>query len=129
MANPFKMISVKTSRFEIFIAAIFALATHAQACGIYEINGIVREKDGNYVLVTAESSRSQSIFSAPQSEQPKFFPYKNTAVKLTAEINHRKTGDSVMIDKISNIERRVPDPLHPANDSLIRHLTKTDCKY
>jgi hypothetical protein len=103
-----------------FPAAVFA-------CGVYELNGIVRADKSGYRIVTAEGTKSETTFAVSASEAPKLFPYENAPVKASVVISKEIDGTRARIAEVDHVQVRVPDPLSGALDSNYKLKEKRDC--
>lgn len=98
------------------------------ACGTYEINGVVRQRNGHVVMITAEATKSEAIFEIPFEEQLKVIPYAGRPSKAKVQMSEAMDGTNGKITTIESINFRAPDPLAPAQDTYYKLLKKMDCK-
>lgn len=99
----------------------------AFACGVYELNGIVRFDHSEYRIIVNEGTMSESIFAALPTEAVKLFPFQNAPVKAEVFVLEPFHGTRARISEIRSVELRVPDPLHPALDTRYSLKLKMDC--
>ena len=106
---------------------IFLFTTHAFACGIYQVNGMVRgDKSGNKVVV-AEKSKSETTLTTNHREEFKLLPYLNLPVTLSVLILKPFDGTQAEVEKIQSIELRAADP-HKINDSKMSLTQEMKCE-
>jgi hypothetical protein len=97
------------------------------ACGVYDLNGVVRAGSAGYRIVTGEGSKSETVFSVSAAEVAKLFPYKNAPVTVSAVITKKFDGTRAQVAHIDQIQIRVPDPLSGALDTNYTLKEKRDC--
>ena len=100
-----------------------------QGCGEYLAAGTVHSsvKTG-YTLVVNEKTRSEYNFKIPIIEEPKFAPYVDKPLKAQIKVTKQIDGTKGEIEKVLNVDHRVPNPLHPAFDTGFRLIKKLECK-
>ena len=100
-----------------------------QGCGEYLAAGTVHSsvKTG-YTLVVNEKTRSEYNFKVPIIEEPKFAPYVDKPLKASILVTKPIDGTRGEIEKVTKVEHRVPNPLHPVFDTGFRLIKKVECK-
>lgn len=116
-------------RAKIFSISSFLLflSTPTMACGIYQINGVVRSSKTGYKIVVAEGSKSETVFSSSHREEVKLFPYIGLPVSTSVMVLKPFDGTRAQIEKIQSIDLRAPDPLK-GNDSRFELAKKMNCR-
>jgi hypothetical protein len=109
----------------LFLMLVFSSSSFA--CGVYELNGVVRDDKSGYRIVTAEGSQSQTVFKVPAIEAPKLFPYENATVKVSVVLEKEIDGTRAQIARIEQVALRVPDPMKGSLDSNFKLKEKRAC--
>lgn len=103
------------------------LSGPAQACGLYELEGFVREHKGRAVIFVNEKSKSQVTITAPVNWEAKLYAYMNRPVTATILIDKKFDGTKGSLTAINKIELRVPDPVYHPVEKL-KVLKQARCK-
>ncbi len=111
----------------LFFSLLILSASGSLACGVYEVNGVVRSSAEGYGIVVNEGTKSEVHLSVPVLEAVKMFSFKNQPVKCVVQILKPIDGTHASIDQLVSIDLRVPDPLHPALNTYVRLNRKLKC--
>lgn len=95
-------------------------------CGLYEARGIVRDIKSNSVLVINEKTLSETQIHFSIAEQAKILLYENKDVTAKVLLLEKFNGTVGVSDAVSEVNRRIPNPLNPEDTGLIL-ITKKDC--
>ncbi len=98
------------------------------ACGIYEINGVVRRGEHHYLIVMAEKTKSQMVLETRSSGELSILPYENFPIHAIVSIEQKFDGTLGKIAKVIEIRKRVPDPIHPTADTYLKLKKAEKCE-
>ena len=102
-------------------------ASYALACGVYELNGTVRQNEAGTRVVVAEGTMSETSFTFTRREELKLLPYKDAPIRTSVLILTPFNGTRAKVEKIESVDFRVPDPLRSAADSNYRVKQSLNC--
>lgn len=153
MPEFYTMMSALSKALAIAICLLAVPATHAKErfqCGEYAISGIIKKHADHFVVKLYEETMSEVILSLPQDLEGAAEIYENRAVTINAKMvapikNRRGEAQSLMsatevkallaADQPysaryfrEDLKERVPDPLHPDQDSGLVLLKELPCK-
>lgn len=98
-------------------------------CGRYIISGVVRKNPSKgLILIVNEKSKSEFQFTFKAGELSKVALYIDKSVSMDASIL-KIDGTRGEISSIDSVKFRIPDPLHPNQDSGFVSSKHMECDH
>lgn len=98
---------------------IFTALAHA-SCGVYEFKGTPRIVGDQLLLVIAENSRSERIFTTDATEQAKLAPFLDREVQGEFQLTGVQSPKEASASEFVALEDSEHDPLNPHYQTYLR---------
>lgn len=117
---------------KILVILIFnLLSSNIQAatfkCGLYTLQGVVRETPDDFEVVINEKTASEVKVSITGIDLVKLASYKDKSIKAEIILTENQYGHDLTVEEISNIKLRISNPLNP-KDTFIKIISPKACK-
>jgi hypothetical protein len=109
---------------DVWAASSYAPLT--QDCGEFDVAGVVAFDHHHYVIKVSAGSQSETILTVAPAHQELAAPYVNRSVLAHGRINRKIATYRGTID-LEKIEQKVPDPIHPRQNSGFKLVEKREC--
>lgn len=105
---------------------ILSAVAHA-SCGVYEFKGTPRIVGEELLLVVAESSRSERVFTTDASEQAKLAPFLDREVQGEFELTAVRSPKAATAAAFMALDDGAYDPLNPHTQTYLRLKEARPC--
>lgn len=117
---------------KILVILIFNLLSsniHAATfkCGLYTLQGVVRETPDDFEVVINEKTASEIKVSVTGIDLVKLASYKDKSIQAEIVLTENQYGHDLTVKEISNIKVRIGNPLNP-KDTFIKLVSPKNCQ-
>lgn len=96
-------------------------------CGLYTLQGVVRETPDDFEVVINEKTASEIKVTLNEIDLVKLASYKDKSIQADIILTEDQYGHDLTVKEISNIKVRISNPLNP-KDTFIKLVSPKNCK-